>query len=95
MGPKGMEKLALSCYSNAHYLEEELAKLGFARADEGEYFDEFLTSSPIDPELLEKKLSEKKILSGLKVEDKILWCATEVNTKEKIDELIDAIKEVL
>ena len=95
MGPKGMEKLALSCYSNAHYLEEELAKLGFARADEGEYFDEFLTSSPIAPELLEKKLSEKKILSGLKVEDKILWCATEVNTKEKIDELIDAIKEVL
>ena len=95
MGPKGMEKLALSCYSNAHYLEQELAKLGFARADEGEYFDEFLTSSPIAPELLEKKLSEKKILSGLKVEDKILWCATEVNTKEKIDELIDAIKEVL
>lgn len=95
MGPKGMEKLALSCYSNAHYLEEELAKLGFARANEGEYFDEFLTSSPIAPELLEKKLSEKKILSGLKVEDKILWCATEVNTKEKIDELIDAIKEVL
>ena len=95
MGPKGMEKLALSCYSNAHYLEEELAKLGFARADEGEYFDEFMTSSPIAPELLEKKLSEKKILSGLKVEDKILWCATEVNTKEKIDELIDAIKEVL
>ncbi len=95
MGPRGMEKLALSCYSNAHYLEEELARLGFARTEEGEYFDEFLTSSPIDPDLLEKKLSEKKILSGLKVEDKILWCATEVNTKEKIDELIAAIKEVL
>ncbi len=95
MGPGGMEKLALSCYSNAHYLEEELSKLGFVRDDEGEYFDEFLTSSPIDPDVLEKKLSEKKILSGLKVEDRILWCATEVNTKEKIDELIDAIKEVL
>ena len=95
MGPRGMEKLALSCYSNAHYLEEQLAKLGFARSEEGEYFDEFLTSSPIDPDLLEEKLSAKKILSGLKVEDRILWCATEVNTKEKIDELIDAIKEVL
>ena len=95
MGPRGMEKLALSCYSNAHYLEEQLAKLGFERSDEGEYFDEFVTSSPVDPDLLEKKLFERKILSGLKVEGGILWCATEVNTKEKIDELIDAIKEVL
>ena len=95
MGPRGMEKLALSCYNNARYLENELKKLGFERCDEGEYFDEFLTSSPIDPKLLEEKLSAKKILSGLPCQDKILWCATEVNTKEKIDELIDVLKEVL
>ncbi|MBQ2656481.1 MAG: aminomethyl-transferring glycine dehydrogenase subunit GcvPA [Erysipelotrichaceae bacterium] len=95
MGPKGMEKVALSCYNNARYLEERLKELGFKRVDEGEYFNEFLTSSPIDPKVLEEKLSQKKILSGLQVEDKILWCATELNTKEKIDVLADAIKEVL
>ena len=65
------------------------------KCKEGEYFDEFLTSSPIDPKLLEEKLSARKILSGLPCQDKILWCATEVNTKEKIDELIDVLKEVL
>ena len=95
MGPGGMEKVALSCYNNARYLEERLKELGFKRVDEGEYFNEFLTTSPIDPKVLEEKLSDKKILSGLEVEDKILWCATELNTKEKIDVLADAIKEVL
>ena len=95
MGPGGMEKVALSCYNNARYLEEKLKELGFKRVDEGEYFNEFLTTSPIDPKVLEEKLSQKKILSGLQVEDKILWCATELNTKEKIDVLADAIKEVL
>ena len=95
MGPGGMEKVALSCYNNARYLEEKLKELGFKRVDEGEYFNEFLTTSPIDPKVLEEKLSDKKILSGLQVEDKILWCATELNTKEKIDVLADAIKEVL
>ena len=95
MGPKGMEKVALSCYNNARYLEERLKELGFKRVDEGEYFNEFLTTSPIDPKVLEEKLSDKKILSGLQIEDKILWCATELNTKEKIDVLADAIKEVL
>ena len=95
MGPEGMEKLALSCYNNAHYLQARLNELGFVRKDEGEFFDEFLTSTPIDAEVLEKKLSEKKILSGLKVNDQILWCATEVNTKDKIDELCLALKEVL
>ncbi|MBQ2506815.1 MAG: aminomethyl-transferring glycine dehydrogenase subunit GcvPA [Erysipelotrichaceae bacterium] len=95
MGPKGMEKVALSCYNNARYLEEKLNELGFKRVDEGEYFNEFLTTSPIDPKVLEEKLSQKKILSGLEVDGKILWCATELNTKEKIDVLADAIKEVL
>ncbi|MBQ1775631.1 MAG: aminomethyl-transferring glycine dehydrogenase subunit GcvPA, partial [Erysipelotrichaceae bacterium] len=71
MGPKGMEKVALSCYNNARYLEEKLNELGFKRVDEGEYFNEFLTTSPIDPKVLEEKLSQKKILSGLEVDGKI------------------------
>ncbi|MBQ6479375.1 MAG: aminomethyl-transferring glycine dehydrogenase subunit GcvPA [Erysipelotrichaceae bacterium] len=95
MGPQGMNDLALSCYSNAHYLAEKLAELGFRRMDDGEFFNEFLTAAPVDPKLLEERLTEKKILSGLPLEDGILWCATELNTKEKIDELIAEIREVI
>ena len=40
-------------------------------------------------------LAEKGILAGLPVEEGILWCATEMNAKEDIDELIAAIGEVL
>ena len=95
MGPQGMNKLALNCYANAHYLAEKLNGLGFKRVDEGEFFDEFLTTAPVEPKLLEEKLAEKKILSGLPMEEGILWCATELNTKDKIDKLIDAIREVM
>ena len=95
MGPMGLYDAALNSYRNAHYLAEELGKIGFTRKDEGEFFDEFLSVSPVDPDLLEEKLAQRKILSGLKVEDGILWCATELNNKAKIDELIKAIGEVL
>ncbi len=95
MGPEGLYKAALNSYRNAHYLARELDKIGFKRADEGEFFDEFLTVSPVDPKVLEKKLTERKILPGLPVGDGILWCATELNNKAKIDELIRAIGEVL
>ena len=95
MGPRGLYDAALNSYRNAHYLAEELGKIGFTRKDEGEFFDEFLSVSPVDPDLLEERLAQRKILSGLKVEDGILWCATELNNKAKIDELIKAIGEVL
>ena len=94
MGPEGLKQVALNSYRNAHYLAEELGKAGFVRSDEGEFFDEFLTTCPVDPKALEEKLCAKKILPGLVIGDKILWCATELNNKQKIDELLKAIQEV-
>lgn len=93
LGPKGLKKVASNSISNAHYLKDELAKLGFKTLTDDEFFNEFLTTSPIDPKILEEKLKEKGILMGLIIEDKILWCATELNNKEMIDQLIEAIKE--
>lgn len=94
LGPKGLKKVATNSISNAHYLKDELNKLGFKTLTDDEFFNEFLTTSPIDPKLLEERLSEKGILMGLIIEDKILWCATELNNKEMIDQLIEAIKEL-
>lgn len=95
MGPEGLHDTALHCLNNAHLLERELGKLGFERVYPGEFYQEFLTTSPIDPKMLEEKLREKGILMGQILGDKILWCATEMNGKEKIEELLDAIREVL
>ncbi len=95
MGPKGLQECATQCLSNAHYLERELDKLGFHRVYEGEFYQEFLTDSPVDPETLERHLKKKGILMGLIEKGNILWCATEMCGKEKIDELTEAIREVL
>ena len=94
MGPEGLRKVALSSMSHAHYLAQELGKIGFELVSKDEFFNEFLTTSKIDPKQLEEKLAEKGILMGLPIDDKILWATTELNSKDKIDELINTIKEV-
>ena len=94
MGPDGLRKVATSSMSHAHYLCEELNRIGFEKVSDNEFFNEFLSTSKVDPKVLEEHLSKKGILMGLPVEDKILWATTELSSKEKIDELIKAIKEV-
>ena len=40
-------------------------------------------------------LAEKNILGGAEVEDGILWCVTELVSREKLDEVVSIVKEVL
>ena len=95
VGPDGLRDVAEQCYSKAHYLQEELAKLnGFNLVHTSEFFHEFLTESPIDPVVLNEKLQEKGILGGLPVDNQLLWCVTEMCSKEEIDTLVSALKEV-
>ena len=49
----------------------------------------------MDRDALISALAEKGILAGLPVDGGILWCATEMNSRADIDELIAAIGEVL
>ena len=90
MGPDGMKEAALQCYAKAHYLAEELEKAGLKRRYSADFFHEFVTDCP-DPANLLAKLDEKGILGGLPVEGGILWCATEVNTKEEMDALVKEV----
>ena len=95
VGTKGLKEAAALCMSKARYLASELCKLPcFKMRYEGEYFHEFVTDYDGDASALEKKLCEKGILPGLPVDEGILWCCTEMNTKEDIDTLIEAVKEV-
>ena len=96
MGPRGMRDAAEACFANAHYLAERITELpGFDLVNSGEFFHEFVTSSPICPEKLMSALEEKNILGGLPVEGRILWCATEMNTAEQIETLVSVIKEAV
>jgi glycine dehydrogenase subunit 1 len=100
MGKKGLQKAAELSMSKAHYLADRICELpGFSLRYTGEYFNEFVTSFTGDVDKLMVELEKRGILGGypLTGEQKgdILWCATEMNTKEEIDELITVMKEVL
>ena len=92
MGPEGMKEAARQCYAKAHYLADRLAEKGIRRLYEADFFNEFVTECE-DPDALLERLAEKGILGGLPVEGGILWCVTELNTKEEIDTLVgEAVK---
>lgn len=90
MGPEGMKEAARQCYSKAHYLADRLEEAGLKRIHEADFFNEFVTACD-DPEALLARLDEKGILGGLPVENGILWCATELNSKADIDALVKEV----
>lgn len=95
MGPRGMKEVASQCMSKAHYLAAELGKLpGFGLKYQGEFFHEFVTKCPGDSAKLLTYLEDNGILGGLPVEGGILWCVTEMNTKEEMDHLVKLIGRV-
>ncbi|WP_288503712.1 aminomethyl-transferring glycine dehydrogenase subunit GcvPA [uncultured Cloacibacillus sp.] len=95
MGPEGMRKTAEQCFAKAHYLAARITSLpGFKMVNPGEFFHEFVTTSPVCAKKLLDALEEKGILGGLPVEGGILWCATEMNGTEQIEELVSVLKEV-
>ena len=95
MGETGLREVARQCHAKAAYLRGELAKIGFAPLHEGPFFHEFVTACPAGKDELVSALAEKGILAGLPVDGGILWCATEMNSRADIDELVAAIGEVL
>ena len=94
MGPDGLKQAAALSMSKAHYLAGKLDKLGMKRIHAGEFFHEFVTTCP-DTEKVLKALDESGILGGLPVEGGILWCVTEVVSREELDRAVEIIKGVL
>ncbi len=94
LGEKGMKEVANQCLSKAHYAAKLLAAIpGYELVYEGEFFHEFVTKCPCAPEKLMAKLEEHGILGGYPIPSGILWCFTEMNTKEEIDQLAALLKE--
>ena len=94
MGPVGMTQAAKQSMAKAHYLANELCKIpGVSLKFTGEYFHEFVTEMPKADEVL-KALENADILGGLKIEEGVLWCATEKVTKADLDKAVAIVKEV-
>ena len=95
MGNEGIKKAATLSTSKAHYLSAELAKVGYQTENKGEFFHEFVTVSDVPVAKALAALEEKGILGGFPLDEhRILWCCTEVNTKEEMDAVVQILKEV-
>ncbi|NLD19912.1 MAG: aminomethyl-transferring glycine dehydrogenase subunit GcvPA [Clostridiales bacterium] len=95
MSKSGLRDVAMQSASKAHYLQEELAEIGFEPKYMKPFFNEFVTVTPIPAAVILGRLEDAGILGGLPLEEnEILWCATEKNSKESIDKMIEILKEV-
>lgn len=96
MGPEGLKKVNELSFAGAHYLYEELLKTGrFAKVFDAPFLKEFVLKPLVDVGKLQSKLLEKGFFAALQTEEGyVTFCVTEKRSKEEIDALVEAIKEV-
>ena len=95
MGPEGLRQAAVQSMSKARYFAGELEKIGLRRVHSGEFFHEFVTDCA-DPEAVLARLDREGILGGLPLGGgRLLWCVTELVSREELDRAAACIQEVL
>ncbi|MFR8310031.1 MAG: aminomethyl-transferring glycine dehydrogenase subunit GcvPA [Negativibacillus sp.] len=96
VGPDGLKQAASLCYQKAHYLAQQLCSIpGVSLRYSGTFFHEFVTDQKDSDKLL-SALEQQGILGGYPLADGgILWCATEKNTKEEMNRVVEIIRKEL
>lgn len=95
MGNDNFCRAGASSMDKAHYLSARLAEAGLATENDGLFFNEFVTTSSKKSADVLAALDRAGILGGLALdEQRILWCCTEMNTKEEMDEAVRIVKEM-
>ena len=103
MGPQGLREVAYTNIQKAHYLAQGMKQIKGIRLryPDTAFFNEFTVDINADPIVVNTLLRSKGYIGGLilpaRESDKsgMLFCATEMNTREEIDGLLTAIEEVL
>jgi glycine dehydrogenase subunit 1 len=101
LGKTGMHQVAELCYHKAHYAAERLRQLpGFSLCFEAPFFHEFALCCPKPAAAVNAHLLEHGILGGYDLgqdhpdlKNQLLVAVTEMNTKEEIDALVEALAE--
>ncbi len=96
MGPAGLREVAESCLQKAHYAAERIAQVpGMRLKYGGPFFMEFVIESNLPAAAIDEALYARGIVGGLPVGEKeILYCVTEMNTREEIDALVGALEVI-
>jgi glycine dehydrogenase subunit 1 len=102
MGKKGLKRISEVCAQRAHYAGKRISELdGFDLCFSAPFFNEFSISCPTTSNSLNEKLLDKNILGGVGLglyyegmENDMLLCVTEMNSKKDIDLLVESLGEV-
>jgi glycine dehydrogenase subunit 1 len=99
-GREGLKELAEQNLSKAAYAAAEFAKKGKLLFNGAPRFNEFVVQTKEDPHDINNRLLEKRIIGGLTLNkfypelgNASLWCCTELNTKEEIDNAVKAVSQ--
>jgi glycine dehydrogenase subunit 1 len=94
MGEEGFAETARQCHAKAVYAAGLISEVpGFSLVYNGDFFHEFVTNCPDTGKTLEL-LESHGILGGYPLsENELLWCVTELSTKEEIDNLVRILRE--
>jgi len=97
LGKRGLRQVAELCYHKAHYAANAIGRLkGYSLVFQSPFFKEFVVRCPMAPVQINEALFERRIIGGLDlshmIENSMLFCVTEVNTKQQIDRLVEILK---
>ncbi len=107
-GRQGLRQVAELCYHKSHYAASRIAELpGYSLPFAGRaFFQEFVVQCPTSPAEINRRLLEQNILGGLdltvspykdplpeRVDQGMLLCVTEMNTRQEIDSLVTALSQ--
>jgi glycine dehydrogenase subunit 1 len=99
-GKQGIKDLALQNLAKAQYAAKTLSENGKLLFANSPRFHEFVLQTSETAEQLNARLLENKIIGGLSLKkwypelgNATLWCATELTTKEQIDQAASVLAE--
>lgn len=101
LGKNGLRQVAELCFHKAHFAAQQISKIpGFKLWSKEPFFNEFTVTCPVPVEELNNHLLDHGILGGFDLgkdydgmEKNMLIAVTELNTRDDIDQLVEALKE--
>ena len=99
MGKNGLRQIGRLNYHKAHYAAERIHQLnGFSVDMSKAFFNEFVVACPLSVAEINERLLEQGILGGydlgpryFHLQNRMLLCVTETNSKEEIDQLVEIL----
>jgi glycine dehydrogenase subunit 1 len=96
LGEDGFKRLARLNHERACVLAEKLEKVPGVKLLSDRFFNEFPVELTRPSEDVVKELAEKNIIAGYALDDnQLLVAATEMCRDDQMDQLCDALKDVL